>query len=549
MALLLVDFNRLLLDSSVFNLSLISILHFITWGYCLFIKGWVSDDIQGIAAFSDRFVQHKDKAGNIVKEEKIDSYETDKKGKDGKLIRIKNTAWPSYLGWPSCFMRWFRLNWGKSFKVLGKDSKGHTIYGSIQDARKHHALNLLTQWFNLLLGYNLLSHLFGSQIAFIAMLLFAVHPCGVQTVGWISGVNYLFSIFWALITFNSVLYITNPYILFPLISFCTLCSCATLLPGAFNFVILLMMGFTTAAIPAGLVGLYMLLSLGKWSMNFRVAAFKEQQMGKSTNVYGRKWIIMVKTFWYYVRLVLWPKRLGLFHTWGYHFEDPIEHIDREFWLGAASIIAYGLAIYFAPFAVKFGLVWAFVYLLIFSNIITAQQFVSERYAFISIFGISLSAAYYLQGFPIVTAFLIGLAVMRVWVHLPTFQNEVRFYESNCINFPESEVAMGNLGVAYLNHGLANKSLDTWLEASRQNSLYDVPWYNLYSLCKQNGDLWGAKKFLTMCLNAKTIHFPDQWKKEMSELDGVLSKSISVQDVTLKVNKALKEANYGFAGVI
>ena len=525
------------------HLILISILHFITWSYCLTIKGFVSDDIEGLAKFSDRFIQEKNPQGQIIKEYKVDDYETDKKDKDNKPIRIKHTAWPGYLGWPSCFMRWFRLNFGKSFRELGKNSKGHSIYGWAQDARKHHALNILTQWVNLLLGYNLLNHLFGPNIAFLSMLLFSVHPCGVQTVGWISGVNYLFSLFWALVSFNAVLYVTNLYFLIPLISFTTLFSCATLLPGCFNFIILLLMGYFNAAIPAAIIGIYMLLSLGKWSVDFRVKAFKEQQMGKSTFVYFRKIIVMVKTFWYYVKMVLFPKRLGLFHTWGYHFEDTIEHINHEFWLGLASLLIYGAIAFIAPPSIKFGFIWAFIYLLIFSNFITAQQFVSERYAFISIFGTSIACAYALQNFPILIAFLIGICVMRIWVHLPTFKNEVRFYESNCFNFPESEVAMGNLGVAYLNHGMPNKSLDTWQEASRQNALYDVPWYNLYSICKQNGDIQGAKKFLTMCLNAKTIHFPDQWQKEMKELERLIQANIPILEFSKKLNQAIKEGNY------
>lgn len=139
--------------------------------------------------------------------------------------------------------------------------------------------------------------------------------------------------------------------------------------------------------------------------------------------------------------------------------------------------------------------------------------------------------------------------MRIWVHLPTFRNEVKFYESNCFNFPSSEVAMGNLGVAYLNHGMNHKAFDTWHEASRQNTLYDVPWYNLYSICKQNGDLHGAKKFLLMCLNAKTIHFPDQWKKEMVELDRLIQTNIPIIEFTKIVNQAIKEGNYASTRIV
>ena len=525
-----------LVSNPLGNLLVLSFIHIITWCYCLTLKGWVSDDIEGIARFSDRFHQEKDQLGNIVKEEKIDSYEIEH---GGKKYKIKNTQWNPSLEFPSCFMRWFRLMWGRRFKEIGKDSKGHTIYGWIQDARKHHLLNILFQLGNIILGYNLLTRFFGQQLAFYSILLFSVHPCSVQPVGWISGVNYLISLFGALLTFNLVLYVDNQYLLYSLVALSSVISCMTLLPGCFNFVILLFLGFPKEAAVAGLVGLIFLWKLGRYSVNFRVNAFKAQQMGASTRIYVRKLIIMVKTFGYYFKLILFPKRLGLFHTWGYHFEDTINYVNGEFWFGFLTLVGYLSLGFLAPDPVKLGVLWSIVYLLIFSNFITAQQFVSERYAFISTFGTSLILAYYLQSYPVIIAFIAGICIMRIWVHLPSFQNEVRFYEINNFNFPNSEVSMGNLGVAYLNHGMPNRALDTWREATAQNVLYDVPWYNLYSLCKQNGDLMGAKKFLTMCLNAKTIHFPEQWNKEMQDLDKIIKSSVSINELTKQLNQSIK----------
>jgi len=204
------------LETPYGHVFLISFLHLITWVYTVTLKGFVIDDQAGLAYFSDRFVQQKDQIGNVTKEEKIDSYEASK-DKDGKPIMVKNTAWNAYLPFPDNLMRFTRLLWGRSFKEIGKDSKGHPVYGWVQDARKHHLLNVLVQWANLLLGYNFLRMIFGEEIALLSVLLFSVHPCGVQTVGWISGVNYLFSLFGTLMVFNLVFYITNPYILLPLV--------------------------------------------------------------------------------------------------------------------------------------------------------------------------------------------------------------------------------------------------------------------------------------------------------------------------------------------
>lgn len=534
-------------SQETFHLLLLSFLYIACWIYCITLKGFVIDDAEGLARFSDRFVQEKNQQGQLLKEYEVKEYEVETSEKDEqgqpKKVKVPNTGWNKYLSFPDNLMRFFRLNWGRSFREIGKDSKGHPHYGWVQDARKHHALNIIVQWTNLLLGYNFLSHLFGQELAFLSMLIFAVHPCGVQTVGWISGVNYLFSLLGSLLTFNLCLYISNLYILLPLVAITSIFSCMTLLSGCFNFIILLMMGFINPAIVSGLIGIFFMFRLGKKTVNYRIAAFREQQMGKSTNFYWRKIIVMVKTFGYYVRLILFPKRLGLFHVYGYHQDEPLDYADKHFWFGLLCLSVYITLIFLVPDPVRFGLIWALVYYSIFSNFITANQFVSERYVHIPLFGLSIVFAYLLKDYPILLSFLIGIYVMRVWVHLPTFKNEVRFYESNCFNFPDSEVAMGNLGVAYLNHGMHYKAFDTWHEGTRQNQLYDVPWYNLFSICKQNGDLLGAKKFLMMCLNAKTVHFPEHWKKEMQEIDHIISNSRSISDHLIEINKKVMEAGY------
>src|SRR3990167_1705542 len=121
------------------QLILISVLHWVAWGYCNKLKGFCIDDQEGVAKFSDRFIIYKDPAGNVVKEELVDSYPHVLN--QTKTVQIKHTAWNPYLGFPDNVMRWTRLMWGRSFQVLGKNSKGHEQFGWVQDARRHHLLN------------------------------------------------------------------------------------------------------------------------------------------------------------------------------------------------------------------------------------------------------------------------------------------------------------------------------------------------------------------------------------------------------------------------
>src|SRR3990167_6305219 len=333
---------RIMYNEVIQNLALLTSLTWMTWGYCITLKGMVIDDAQGLAQFSDRFIQEKDAQGNVKKEYVVRDYDVDLKDANGKpyKVKVKNNGWNPHLPFPDNFMRWSRLLWGRKFVELGKDTKNHPQYGFVQDAGKHHLLNILFHWANLILGYNLLSHLFGAEIALVSMLIYAVHPCGVQTVGWISGVNYLISLFGSLVVFNLCLYISNPYILLHLVFVFSVISCMTLLSGCFSFVILLMLGHLNPAIISGIVGLGFMLKLGRKTVDYRVSAFKEQSMVKSTKVYWRKLIVMVKTVWYYVRLVLFPKRLGLFHVYGYHQEEPLDYADLDFFFGLLSIIVY-----------------------------------------------------------------------------------------------------------------------------------------------------------------------------------------------------------------
>jgi len=296
---------------------------------------------------------------------------------------------------------------------------------------------------------------------------------------------------------------------------------------------LLMIGKFQASFVYLLVGGVVFLAQALYAVKFRSDAFKKQNMGESTKIHWRKIFVIFKTIWYYFKMMIFPKRLGLFHNFLYHWPDHARHPNREFYLGVLSFIGCGVWFYFAPFTVRFGIMWYFLYLTIFSNLITAQQVVSERYVYYPSFGFAIILGYYLQDYPIILAFILGIYIMRIWVFLPTFQNEVRFYESNTVNFPDSEVAMGNLGVSYLNHRMPHKAMDTWFEATRQNPHYDVPWYNLYSMFKENGDILSARDFLVKCLNAKTIHFREQWTKELAEIDAVIAQAVSDGRIKVK----------------
>lgn len=494
--------------------------------------GFVSDDIEGVLKFSDRWDADKDVA--------IDCYDR------GDGVKIGHRAFNGKIEFPGSIIRWMRLNLGARFQVIGKNKKGHEVYGYVQSPFKHHFVNIVLHLCNCLLAYAFLNRLFGPHIALSAVLLFTVHPLACQAVAWCSGIGYLLSLFGVLVSLNVALSFSSFLdlrILLPSVAASTLLSVSGMMAGAGTWIILWFLGLKSAAYAALVVAAYALFKQGRSIVQYRAAEFKKQQMGKSTYLTWRKPIVMVKTAYYYLKLIVFPKRLGLFHAWGYHFDEHLERVDGMFWKGLLSISGLIWFSLQGSLPVQFGLLWMLVYVAIFLNFITAQQFVADRYAFIPSLGYSVILAALLQSYPIVLAFIIGLYLMRTWAHIPTFDNDMKFYQSNIWNFPDSEVAYGNLGVIYANKQLSGAAADAWLIATNINPFYDVPHYNLYSMFKGGRQFKQAKEFLQRCLNAKVVHFPDIWHKEMAELDAMIVVDQKAQETNQRINDALNQKRY------
>jgi len=506
------------------HLAIIFALFLTAWGYSVRGK-FVSDDIEGIARFSNYWDDKNQKV--------VDTYVHDKE-------LFKHRQFNPKIGFPGSVIRWLRLNIGARFMVIGKDKKGKEQYGYMQWPFKHHLINLVLHSINLVLAYLLLSHLFGPDIAFVATLLFSVHPVTAQAVAWCSGIGYLHSLVWILATLLVCTLVASPYVTIPFTIIATLIAASSLLVGAFTWAPLLVLGHYPEAIICFVISVVILARQGMEVIGYRKNEFKKQNMGRSTFLNFRKPIVALKTLWYYTKLLIVPKSLGLFHTWGYHYKETTERINKQTLLGMgvlASMVFFCL-MFPSNLLIRFAFVWMLFYLIPFLNFITAQQFVADRYTFIPCLGFCLLLAFLLQPFPLLAAFIIGGYLVRVLVHLPTFHDEIAFYQSNIWNFPNSEVAYGNLGVSCAKVGMTGWAFDTWRIATRINPRYDVPHYNLFSFFRSNGDLVNAKKELEACLDADVVHFNERWQKEYDDL----CKAMKEQDEKKKEQERQATAN-------
>ena len=405
----------------------------------------------------------------------------------------------------------------------------------------HHRLSIYLLSLCGILLYLVLSLIIGPHLAFLSTVLFLVHPLGAQVIAWISGIGYLlgFTISMGALYLVQCGYLSGWvdgqwgfFLLLGGFGLLQVLAVEAIFPSVGTTLILAFLGYWPFAVLSGLISLGGAVGTLKTAVSLRKSAFEEQKMGRSTKLSWRKGIVAMKSLQYYVKLCFFPKSMGLYHTYMYHYPVPqVEQPDRDFLLGLGILIAGITSFFLAPLPVALALVWFGAYILIFLNWVTAHQFVSERYAWMPTVGVCILLAWALSPWPWAFALLAGIALTRTWMHIPTYYDEVMFYQSNIWNFFKSEVAFGNLGVVYTNQGLIGSSIDMWSIGSRINPDYDVNWYNLYSIYKtqavnqKNKELLNlSRDYLLKAINSKSCHFPDRWQAELVELDRALGLS-------------------------
>ncbi len=508
---------------------LITLTLWLTYSYIVLRGGFVSDDIPGIEQFDgtlqyaiedDKGQAKKDSNGNVLKARKI-CY-----GTLSKWVRyhLCGGHFPSRHRYPKT-----------------QDGKEGDPIPSGKVPSHHHILSLVCANIAAVLLYHFLLTITTPLVALLTVLLFIVHPTCIQAVGWPSAIGYILSLICITASLNighwtSAQTSQWPFILgLSAIAFFQVWGVYAQAIPMFTWVIFLVLGQWELAIIAFLFSTAAsAINLREYVLH-RKSEFKKQNMSDSTYLNIRKPIVALKTIAYYLYLAILPIRLGLYHEWGFHYDKKMELWD---WRAISGLLVVGFSIALfvtGTLPVKIAVVWFYAFFILFLNWITAQQWVTERYLYIPVIGLCLLASLFLQHLLPLYFFIFGMLLCRTLSHLPTYDNELRFYLSNTWNFTKSEVAYGNLGVAYASIGLQGASNDSWIVASSINPDYDVPFYNLYSKIKSNGLMMihnGAYEqglatiaqsipMLEKVLSCKVIHFKDMWTNELNDLKSMI----------------------------
>lgn len=476
----------------------ITLVCWLTYAYTLSC-GFCSDDLAGIAEY------------------------------DGKL-----QGWEYGMLW-----RWVRYHiCGGNFPSQNKDQVGKPIPQGKLPIR-HHFLSIFVLNITSLVTYIALKPIIGEWAALLSVLIFIVHPCTTQGVAWISGLAYPLSLLWISSTILLMQFFyahqTLNHAIWVIPTFCIiqfLAIHAIFATTAMTWALLLFLGYWQFAILAFILSVIMCFDQIRKTINLRIDEFKKQNMEQSTVIGPGKIVVMAKTLAYYICHSIAPIKMGLYHEWGFHYSKDIERRDWRFWAGFAALCAMTYIFFTTDIiGIKLGILWYLIFSAGFLNLITAQQFVTERYIMLANLGLGMIIATLTYNYFWVYSLIFGLYLCRTWTHLPSYDNELRFYQSNNWNFPKSEVALGNLGVTYARLGLIDTAKDTWLVSTQINPEYDVPWVNIFYQFRTKGTtfinngeyirglqtLQEGLPFLEKAISCKVCHFPEMWKKEHQEL--------------------------------
>ena len=405
-----------------------------------------------------------------------------------------------------------------------------------------HAVNLIIHTLNCILIY----FAFGrNNLSFLTALLFAINPVNTQGGAiWLSGRHYALGATFVLLMF-----------LFPLIS--PIFYFLGLSYGNFNVLVSPLFFLPTK------YWFWGLLFLGGFI--FKRKIIKTQIAGKEVTatpvmkeIKPYKLILFFKTFGYYTQLCLFPLRLGFYHKflyfWGMSKQDNKEclRLNWSFWKGLIITLAVVVLIIFNwNNFLGFGLFWWTMGIFIWCNLITIQQAIGERYAYLPNCGLILALAYIIIKLPhpfniiAITTFFVFYA-FKLWFYTRAYKDEKYFAQHNLYDFPDFHQNYVWLGLLYQEQGRRYETLGAWLDALELRPLDFKTLFNTGQILGEIGHLQDAWNTFE---KAKQSLVPETAEKELlaviekrqAVLKEAIEKSqIATQNQIIEMAKKIKK---------
>jgi len=289
------------------------------------------------------------------------------------------------------------------------------------DPQSEHFISLIVHTINCSLIY----WVFGAnQASFFAALLFSVNPITLFGSCWISGRGYAISLMLGLLFYKFGVWGIPFY-----------------LSGVF-------FGFTLAPLPLVFLNPLSLVILVYILLFFRGNNLKSVKRraslinNENKKISVRKLILAVKTYAYYFLHCLFPRRIGMYHTFLFTYgllESDIKHwvrLDKWFWGGLvlASSAIYILITDF--YGLRFPLLWFSCCIGLWLNIYMINQTIADRQAYVACAGLMLLLGKLIS--PTVFFIIFTYYITRNWLHINAFINDSLLLDYNIydINYPD-----------------------------------------------------------------------------------------------------------------
>ncbi len=316
------------------------------------------------------------------------------------------------------------------------------------------------------------------NLAFLSSLIFAVHPIHTEAVSWISGRFYVFSSIFYILSF--IFYVKSDKSLLHLLVSIFFLGVCFLTGNQVASLPLLFLFFDIFFREKGIevektlqlrrLKVLILAILFLLSFLFILLKYFEEK-GSSLTIYKYEGLpyltVAIKAVAYYLKVIFYPLRRGLFHSFGYSNVN-FGKLSPLFF-ASVFVIVILIAIFFKLrkgrlFGVSLGIMWFFITYLPYSNLFPICNIVAERYMYLPSVGFSIAIATLLINiwenigtsskiktkrilrmiFIIcLTIFLTTYSILTISNNID-FSNPITYWVTNVYNFPDGIVAYNNL---------------------------------------------------------------------------------------------------------
>ncbi|MBI1955259.1 MAG: glycosyltransferase family 39 protein [Acidobacteria bacterium] len=342
----------------------------------------------------------------------------------------------------------------------------------------YHLAQLLIHAACVCLLYFLLKKLEVSRVAFLASLLFAVHPTNIETVAWISETKstlaFLFFLlsFWAFLRFRE----KERWGVAILCALFLVLSWLSKINTIVAPVIFLLYDYRLGALKKRqlwhLAGFFLLSAV---FVAIHLFSFYKSGQALEETYYGGPGVHLLNiplVLAFYPRMVLFPNPLS-----AWQMMPILERFNWVLGLGWLALLGVAWLLYRANRWTQFWALWFFVFLLPVLGIVPFGIWVADRYLYIPAIGafVLASRLFFWVGdrLPRVAQrwgweFAMGGVLLafswHTWNHLPVWRDDIALWEDTTRHCMTSAYCHANLGLAHLGQGHIERGVKELIRA-------------------------------------------------------------------------------------